>query len=126
MERTGDLGFEPRLTAPEAVVLPLHQSPKEVARTFYFPRRPSHLTRSGGPLQDLVGGRSGDFRLLVDDGMEWQRKRGPGRERLSWLGLEKSLRGKDNVGRLGRRKVWQHKGGGGRRTRGKRTGSEGD
>jgi hypothetical protein len=24
---TGDLGFEPRLTAPEAVVLPLHQSP---------------------------------------------------------------------------------------------------
>ena len=23
----GDLGFEPRLTAPEAVVLPLHQSP---------------------------------------------------------------------------------------------------
>jgi hypothetical protein len=25
--KAGDLGFEPRLTAPEAVVLPLHQSP---------------------------------------------------------------------------------------------------
>jgi hypothetical protein len=25
--QAGDLGFEPRLTAPEAVVLPLHQSP---------------------------------------------------------------------------------------------------
>ena len=28
----GDLGFEPRLTAPEAVVLPLHQSPMIRAR----------------------------------------------------------------------------------------------
>src|SRR5262245_20211599 len=26
--RTGDLGFEPRLTDPESVVLPLHQSPR--------------------------------------------------------------------------------------------------
>src|SRR5690349_10288793 len=25
--KTGDLGFEPRLTDPESVVLPLHQSP---------------------------------------------------------------------------------------------------
>lgn len=27
---TGDLGFEPRQTDPESVVLPLHQSPKHV------------------------------------------------------------------------------------------------
>ena len=27
MEKTGDLGFEPRQTDPESVVLPLHQSP---------------------------------------------------------------------------------------------------
>src|SRR5208337_3317032 len=26
---TGDLGFEPRLTDPESVVLPLHQSPRD-------------------------------------------------------------------------------------------------
>ena len=28
LSSTGDLGFEPRLTDPESVVLPLHQSPE--------------------------------------------------------------------------------------------------
>src|SRR5947209_5370150 len=28
LTKAGDLGFEPRLTDPESVVLPLHQSPK--------------------------------------------------------------------------------------------------
>ena len=27
-DKTGELGFEPRQTAPEAVVLPLHYSPR--------------------------------------------------------------------------------------------------
>src|SRR3954453_1736490 len=30
--KAGDLGFEPRLTDPESVVLPLHQSPKLASR----------------------------------------------------------------------------------------------
>src|SRR5690349_4543552 len=36
--KAGELGFEPRLTESESVVLPLHQSPKAVNRT---PRRVS-------------------------------------------------------------------------------------
>lgn len=37
-EKTGDLGFEPRLTESESVVLPLHQSPRH-RNCIGFPRR---------------------------------------------------------------------------------------
>src|SRR5579875_252104 len=42
LKETGDLGFEPRLTDPESVVLPLHQSPVSLS----FPRGCDSLSLS--------------------------------------------------------------------------------
>ena len=53
MGKTGDLGFEPRLTDPESVVLPLHQSPKSaLAGISPYLSHPTEILRG---FQDRVG-----------------------------------------------------------------------
>jgi hypothetical protein len=52
-EKTGDLGFEPRLTESESVVLPLHQSPRH-RNCIGFPRR-VHSEAGGDFLVPITG-----------------------------------------------------------------------
>ena len=52
LRKTGDLEFEPRLTDPESVVLPLHQSPRERARTCFSSKL---LLKSSSPTLQVAG-----------------------------------------------------------------------